>query len=241
MFHPVTRLAPLLVLLAIGSLPSASGQAIQESSRRHSVKGWPPPVRSNPLRSRDSDRDRGAVATRTNRRHNAPESPSITGDRQQVLSPTAYDQQSTRDQGRSGLVVRAGNSSESASTERDWVAIPTQASSHHSSGHGVVTVRGVNELGMPVYSHEIIRAPRITSMDGSHRGYDSGGSARRIAHLPHLIHHSPEQAPQAVIPDASHREIWKSPYSYGHFGASSARHWKLHFGYRDRDKEWRLR
>ncbi|MEM9366236.1 MAG: hypothetical protein AAGD07_09575 [Planctomycetota bacterium] len=44
-----------------------------------------------------------------------------------------------------------------------------------------------------------------------------------------------------VIPAATTQPIWKTPYSYGHFGPTDARHWYRHHGYRDRYLQWTLR
>ena len=53
-------------------------------------------------------------------------------------------------------------------------------------------------------------------------------------------HHRPIQPSPAALPRAQQRETWKTPYSYGYFGASGNRHWTLHNGHRDRYTEWRL-
>lgn len=59
-------------------------------------------------------------------------------------------------------------------------------------------------------------------------------------HLHHK-HHAAAQPPTALLPEANSRPTWKTPYSYGYFGASRSRHWTVHYGYRDRMTEWRLR
>ncbi|MEM9589624.1 MAG: hypothetical protein AAGA03_20240 [Planctomycetota bacterium] len=43
------------------------------------------------------------------------------------------------------------------------------------------------------------------------------------------------------IPQARERGTWKTPYSYGYFGAGSKRHWSVHHGYQDNATTWRLR
>lgn len=98
------------------------------------------------------------------------------------------------------------------------------------------------------YSHQIIRAPRITYSGGPGPHLHSGQAATTnpapssaVDPVPHLLNHHATQPPSAVIPDASQREVWKSPYSYGFFGASGSRKWTRHYDYRDRGKEWRLR
>lgn len=45
----------------------------------------------------------------------------------------------------------------------------------------------------------------------------------------------------ADLPAAQRRSVWKTPYSYGYFGAKSKRHWTSHHGYRDRYTQWSLR
>jgi len=102
-------------------------------------------------------------------------------------------------------------------------------------------------------SHQVIRAPRIEYSESPIPSQSAGGPvtmnpvptnpapSSALDPLPHLLNHHATQAPPAVIPDASHREVWKSPYSYGFFGARGSRQWTRHYGYRDRGKEWRLR
>ncbi len=100
----------------------------------------------------------------------------------------------------------------------------------------------------PMHAHQIIQSPRIEYPDGQHLQMHPARSAKAnvvssnpLDPVPHLLHHHAQQVPPAVIPDAAQREVWKSPYSYGYFGASGTRRWTRHHGYRDRGKEWRLR
>ena len=44
-----------------------------------------------------------------------------------------------------------------------------------------------------------------------------------------------------AIPTATTHPMWKTPYSYGHFGPTDSRHWYRHHGYRDRYLQWTLR
>jgi hypothetical protein len=97
-------------------------------------------------------------------------------------------------------------------------------------------------LAMPPV-HELIRTPRL-----EYQGVPAPPSSTHVrSHtnpvhpLPHLIHQRTSPASSAVIPGVPQREVWKTPFSYGYFGASGSRHWIRHYGYRDRDKEWRLR
>jgi hypothetical protein len=98
-------------------------------------------------------------------------------------------------------------------------------------------------LPMP-QQHQVIEAPRIVQPHGNHpwpQVSDRTATANPAHPLPHLIHHHTRHVAPAVIPDGTLREVWKSPFSYGYFGASGSRRWIRHFGYRDRDTEWRLR
>ncbi|PHQ32589.1 hypothetical protein [Rhodopirellula bahusiensis] len=49
--------------------------------------------------------------------------------------------------------------------------------------------------------------------------------------------------PQArqTIPAATVQPRWKTPYSYGYFGAEGKRHWSRQHGYQDRSLQWSLR
>ncbi|KLU02371.1 hypothetical protein RISK_005437 [Rhodopirellula islandica] len=49
--------------------------------------------------------------------------------------------------------------------------------------------------------------------------------------------------PQArpAIPAATVQPRWKTPYSYGYFGAEGKRHWSRQHGYNDRSLQWSLR
>ncbi|MFK8111872.1 MAG: hypothetical protein AB8B91_06705 [Rubripirellula sp.] len=86
--------------------------------------------------------------------------------------------------------------------------------------------------------HHILQAPgqRKSKKTDPHTAH-----GKRQVHPPHSSYHRRFQSQPAVLPVASQRENWKTPYSYGYFGASSSRHWSLHHGYRDRQVEWRLK
>ena len=101
----------------------------------------------------------------------------------------------------------------------------------------------------PAYDAQVVNTLRSTAPSAPHhvilsphRGptTDNHASAHASTHPPHLSYHRRVQPPPATLPGANQRETWKTPYSYGYFGASSARHWSKHHGYRDRYKEWRL-
>lgn len=106
---------------------------------------------------------------------------------------------------------------------------------------------------LPQHPHDILRPPAEvvpppeSALPGSglphHSRGRGGGAADRHSqwlHPPFTSHQQRAQAPPAVLPGARQRHVWKAPYSYGYFGASAARHWSLHHGYRDRYTEWRF-
>lgn len=138
---------------------------------------------------------------------------------------------------------------DSSRVERETIGVP------HHRGDDRDDAGPVAATGMPAHqagagaswsavpSHQIVRAPRI--VHPGHDPADIAGQSPVSLHeqheVPPLIHQRTPQLPPAVIPDASHREVWKSPFSYGYFGATGTRQWVRHYGYRDRDREWRLR
>jgi len=63
---------------------------------------------------------------------------------------------------------------------------------------------------------------------------------RESYHPPHSDMRRRFMPPQATIPQARQSPTWKTPYSYGYFGASGKRHWSLHHGNRDRATTWNL-
>lgn len=92
-----------------------------------------------------------------------------------------------------------------------------------------------------VPSHQILAAPNQLRPSDPHHLGGQGIAKRPPSHPLHpnyRLHHQ-VQAPPATIPGATRREAWKTPYSYGHFGASHTRSWSLHNGYRDAVTEWR--
>ncbi|TWU49760.1 hypothetical protein [Rubripirellula reticaptiva] len=118
-------------------------------------------------------------------------------------------------------------------------------------------------LPVPLPAHQVIAAPRPKPRSASHGGagarigHDGGGLHGEL-HDDLASHHDAErrsftnplppgyrlhhhiQAPTATIPNAVRRETWKTPYSYGYFGASGTRSWSRHTSYRDNKTEWRL-
>lgn len=63
---------------------------------------------------------------------------------------------------------------------------------------------------------------------------------RESYHPPHFDMRRRFMPPQATILEARQSPSWKTPYSYGYFGASGKRHWSLHHGSRDRATTWNL-
>jgi hypothetical protein len=53
--------------------------------------------------------------------------------------------------------------------------------------------------------------------------------------------HGDKQERAAAIPNANRVGVWKTPYSYGHFGASRNRQWSLHRGHKESYTQWTLR
>ncbi|MGB7326844.1 MAG: hypothetical protein WBD31_18350 [Rubripirellula sp.] len=116
-------------------------------------------------------------------------------------------------------------------------------------------------LPAPLPAHQVITAPRPKPKARSHGGAGvdrAGGSLHGGMHDGLANHHDADrrsltsplppgyrlhhhiQAPTATIPNAVRRESWKTPYSYGYFGASGTRSWSRHTSYRDNKTEWRL-
>ncbi len=98
---------------------------------------------------------------------------------------------------------------------------------------GEFTDLPVNALRASSPQHRVIRSPSLQPKPDHLKRHAS-------SHPPHLSHHRPIQPSPAVLPDANQQETWKTPYSYGYFGASSSRHWSRHHGYRDHSTQWRL-
>ena len=89
-------------------------------------------------------------------------------------------------------------------------------------------------LGAMPQSHQIIDSP--------FRGTDRHGKIVTEGHRhPPVLKHHFARPHRAVIPEANRQPVWKTPYSYGYFGASGSKHWHRHVGYRDRSIEWQYR
>lgn len=114
------------------------------------------------------------------------------------------------------------------------------------SGHGFVESElPLNALRERTHSHHILRSPEKTlpqkkNTSGKHATTEYH-SSKRLVHPPFSPYRRRMQPDPPTLPGANQRETWKTPYSYGYFGASGTRHWSLHHGYRDRYTEWRLK
>ncbi len=93
--------------------------------------------------------------------------------------------------------------------------------------------------GQPTHAHRVIRAPSLQP-PGQQKAAGKT-SKKHLVHPPYSSHRRRIQPAPATLPGGKERQTWKSPYSYGYFGASGTRHWSLHHGYRDRYTEWRLK
>ncbi len=56
----------------------------------------------------------------------------------------------------------------------------------------------------------------------------------------HFLHADKSPRPVAIA-GAARVPVWKTPYSYGHFGASRTRQWSLHHGHQQTYTQWTLR
>jgi len=113
------------------------------------------------------------------------------------------------------------------------------------SGHEFVESElPLNALRQPTHSHHILRSPEKTlpqkNASGKHATTEHHFS-KRLVHPPYSPYRRRMQPDPPTLPGGNQRETWKTPYSYGYFGASGTRHWSLHHGYRDRYTEWRLK
>lgn len=89
--------------------------------------------------------------------------------------------------------------------------------------------------------HDLLRSPAQTAHPrAGGRHSNSGGKHSNHWAWLHQKKHHPIQPPAALLPESNSRPVWKTPFSYGHFGASGTRHWSTHHGYRDRTVEWRF-
>ena len=143
-------------------------------------------------------------------------------------------------------------------TRRAWPA-PVRNASHTEmhigetgNSAGEVITQGFfsgspyNALRGPSPPHQVLQAPDQASasnhrLGGKPLGLGKNIEKKRATHPPHSNYVRRFQPAPAVIPGAAEQTQWKTPYSYGYFGASSTRHWSMHHGHRDRYTEWRLK
>ncbi len=84
--------------------------------------------------------------------------------------------------------------------------------------------------------HHVLQAPGQSSQSEKEKLQ----SRYSQTHPPLSSLHRRVQPAPPRIPEASQREVWKTPYSYGYFGASGKRRWSKHYGYRNGYTEWRF-
>ncbi len=95
------------------------------------------------------------------------------------------------------------------------------------------------ETGFGLPSHRVLQAPREIPSSESARSHHAPKA--HYPHPPRLGLGRRIAPPPAMLPNANRSETWKTPYSYGYFGASGKRQWSLSHGYRDRYTQWELR
>lgn len=83
----------------------------------------------------------------------------------------------------------------------------------------------------------------VVTDSGQDRSAEHHASAGVLPHekvAKHFLH--ADKTTRAVpIPGATRAPMWKTPYSYGHFGASRNRQWSLQHGYQNAYTQWTLR
>ena len=112
---------------------------------------------------------------------------------------------------------------------------PAPASEMHS--HPIINGKPIRMHRNPrSQPHQLLVSP---ARQATHNHRNSNRT--NWSHHFHQKHHKIIQPSPALLPEANSRPTWKTPYSYGYFGASRTKHWTIHYGYRDRVTEWRLR
>ncbi|TWU26948.1 hypothetical protein Pla52o_08040 [Novipirellula galeiformis] len=173
---------------------------------------WPQPVRHAPVASSRSPVQVGNAATRS----------------QQIRLASGT---SAATQSESGSPFRS---------DRPLHQRPTNVSEHPgdpaSQNVGLLSDLFGGTLGPedPTPTHRVIRSPELSLPKNKL-------SARYAeTHPPHASHQQRNIGTPALIPNAKESSSWKTPYSYGYFGASGKRSWSKHTGYRDRYTQWTL-
>lgn len=106
-------------------------------------------------------------------------------------------------------------------------AAPVDVATSSHSGH-----RGLTHHGLPHHGSILPELPGVENDPKSAGPGHLGLGTHWIRERPRL--HPP-------IPGATVAPRWKTPYSYGHFGAEGKRSWTRQHGYRDRYLQWSLR
>lgn len=111
---------------------------------------------------------------------------------------------------------------------------PAPVTRHHGSEMVVVDELG-NVAGHPGAAHETAVHPSAAHSSSAHN------DPRQEAALgAHFIHAEKMPRPTA-IPGATRKPMWKTPYSYGHFGAARNRQWSHHRGHQQDYLQWTLK
>lgn len=113
---------------------------------------------------------------------------------------------------------------------------------NHGYTNEAVTAPVSARQGHSIHGHSIhghsVHGPLLPTLPGVVNDPISAGPGR-IGLGTHWIKNYPQHQPS--IPGATVAPRWKTPYSYGHFGAEGKRHWTRQHGYRDRYLQWTLR
>jgi len=103
----------------------------------------------------------------------------------------------------------------------------------HPGMHGHTGMNGHVQSGEPVMVDE------FGNVIQNHQPREKGTYPHEVVH-DHFLH-ADKMTPPPAIPQASRVPVWKTPYSYGHFGASRTRQWSFHRGHQEGYTQWTLR
>ena len=104
---------------------------------------------------------------------------------------------------------------------------PGESVVHELPDHGLQSV-------MPTIPYDVIESP-------FRQPYREETLHFRSDRHPPITHREGPRTERAVVSGASQMPVWKTPFSYGYFGARGTKHWHWHHGYRDRRSEWMYR
>jgi hypothetical protein len=99
-------------------------------------------------------------------------------------------------------------------------------------------MHGHTQSAMGSPHHSFSAAQHLPELPGVENDPSAAGPGR-LGMGTHWLQARPPSRP--MIPQATVAPTWKTPYSYGYFGAPSKRHWTRQNGYRDRSLQWTLR